>query len=341
MTSYEIVKRTITFDHPERVALKYPTLGDSDIVRLFLQTPRKLRADDKTPDMRVKPKRNWGEKDEWGVVWENTEGEGLGLGQNVGWPVENWDESYSAYQIPDAYEPGRFDGLEEILAISEKEEKWVQLNAQYCLFERIQQIRGFENTLIDMYTDREKFEELCDRLLEYQLGIVRQVAELGKGRIHSIDISDDWGTQEALLINPDMWREIFKPRYKILIDEMHSLGIYCDFHSCGKINDILEDFVELGVDMVNIHQPHLLGMDEVSEKYAGRIAFDVAVDIQEVLPTGDKALIEQDAKDIISKWGTPAGGVVAAEYRFLKAIGATQESFEYSLEAFKKFGKLQ
>lgn len=229
MTSYEIVKRNITFGSPERIALKYPIHGKGDIMRLFLQTPRDRRKPTEIPDMRKKVVPAPGEYDEWGCLWENMEGDGLGLGQPVEYPIKSWDKDYEQYSIPDPYAPGRFDGLEEALSIAKKEEKWVQLNSQYCIFERFHFLRGFENTLTDMYIEREKFEELCDRLLNYQLGIVRQASELGKGCIHSIDISDDWGTQNALIINPGLWKEIFKPRYKILVDEMHKLGIYCNF----------------------------------------------------------------------------------------------------------------
>lgn len=339
MSSYEIVKRNITFDAPERIAIKYPTLGEGDILRLFLQLPRDRRKSDATPDMRKKVINTPGEYDEWGCLWENMGGDGLGLGQPVEHPLKSW-EDLESYIVPDPYVQGRFDGLEEALAIAKREQKWVQLNSQYCIFERLHFLRGFENTLMDMYTDRDRFEQLCDKLLDYQLGIVRQAAKLGKGRIHAIDISDDWGTQTALMISPDLWRGIFKPRYKVLIDEMHRYGIFCNFHSCGRINDILDDFVELGVDIVNIHQPNLLGIDEIGKKYAGKIAFDVAVDIQDTLPTGNKELIEREVIDLITKWGTKDGGIIAAEYRFLNAIGATQEAFEYALTCFKKHGKL-
>lgn len=341
MTGYEIVLKNITFDNPERIALKYPTLKKGDIVRLFLQRPRAFRPEGEIPDMTKKAVPIPGETDEWGIRWENTSNKsGLGLGQPVGFPIKDWEESYENYVMPDPYEAGRFDGLEEALKKAEEESKWVQLNSQYCIFERLHFLRGFENTLVDLYTNEEELTELCDRLLDYQLGIVRQAAELSGGRIHSIDTSDDWGTQNALMINPEMWRKIFKPRYKILADEMHKHGIYMNFHSCGYITDIMDDLIEIGVDIVNIHQPHLLNLKEFGKRFAGRICFDVAVDIQETLRTGDKEKIEQDVKDLIRYWGTEKGGLIAAEYRFLKAIGATEESFEYACECFERYADL-
>lgn len=340
MTSYEIVLKNVTFDNPERIAIKYPTLGKGDILRLFLQSPRAYRPAGETADMTKKAVPIPGEVDEWGILWQNKGNSGLGLGQPVGYPIKDWEESYENYVMPDPYAKGRFDGLDEALEQAERESKWVQLNSQYCIFERLHFLRGYENTLVDMYTNEEELTELCDRLLDYQLGIVRQAAELGKGRIHSIDTSDDWGTQNSLMIDPNMWRRIFKPRYRILAEEMHRHGIYMNFHSCGYITDIMDDLIEIGVDIVNIHQPHLLHLKEFGKRFAGRICFDVAVDIQETLPTGDKEKIEQDVKDLIRYWGTKKGGFIAAEYRFLNAIGATKESFEYAYRCFERYADL-
>ena len=135
MNSKEIVLKNITFDYPERIAIKYPTLGKGDIVRLFLQKPRALRDSDTVPNMTKKVVPTPGEYDEWNILWENIkEGGGLGLGQPVGFPIKNWEEDYQNYIIPDPYAVGRFDGLEEALSKADAESKWVQLNRQYGIF---------------------------------------------------------------------------------------------------------------------------------------------------------------------------------------------------------------
>lgn len=113
------------------------------------------------------------------------------------------------------------------------------------------------------------------------------------------------------------------------------------FHTDGKINDILNDFIEMGVNILNIHQPRLVGIDEVSAIAQGRICFEAAIDIQATLPTGNKALIEQEAKELIEKWATPKGGLIGVEYGYLKAIGTTKESMLYALECFQKYGSFQ
>ena len=341
MNGYEIIKKNVTFDNPGRIGIKYPTLGKGDMLRLFIQKPRSRRRPDEEADMRKKARFNPNEIDEWGCMWGNKiENDDFALGQPITHPIEDWETDYENYKVPDPYDAGRFDGLEEALAGSEAQGQWVQLNSQYCIFERLHFLRGFENTLVDFYTDRENLEDLCDKLLDYQIGIAKQAQEIGKGRIHCFETSDDWGTQNALMVEPQLWRDIFKPRYKKLIEVVHDAGMFFTLHSCGKINEIIEDLIEIGVDIVNIHQPRTLGIKEIGEKFAGRICFDVSVDIQDTLPTGNKELIEQEVKDLIEYWATPRGGLIAAEYRFLNSIGATHEDFVFSYECFEKYGKL-
>ena len=95
------------------------------------------------------------------------------------------------------------------------------------------------------------------------------------------------------------------------------------------------------MNIINIHQPRLLGIDEVSAIARGKVCFEVAVDVQSTMPTGDKNLIEAEAKELIEKWGTDKGGIIGVEYGYLNAIGTTKESMLYALECFEKYGQLK
>ena len=339
MDSYEIMMRNIHFDSPERIGLRFNSLGVSDVFRIYVQPPLKYRpSDKKNVRMDKKIRTAPGSTDEWGCTWESLEEEGSGdMGQVLHPPIRDL-EQVSSYPFPDPYDPCHFDGLEDALQLSQG--KFVQLNSPFCLFERLHFLYGFSETLRDLALLREKMEVLIDRVIAYQIGIVEMAGRLGKGRIHCFDTTDDWGTQTNMFISPKMWREIFKPRYKKLIDTIHANGMLLRFHTDGRINAIFPDLLELGVDILNVHQPLLLGIDDVAEKLSGKICLEVSSDVQQTLPTCNEQRIKNEVQEIVQKWCTPRGGLIGVEYRYGKVLGISEQALRWELEAFQQYGKI-
>jgi uroporphyrinogen decarboxylase len=338
LNGYERIKANINFTGPDRIGLRFDRIENvSDVCRIFVLPPNNNRDKNKKYSVSKKVRPASGEYDEWGCLWESEDATGSDMGQVVNIPIDDWD-NINDYNWPDPKAEGRFDGLEEALNDAEEKGLYVQLNSPQCIFERMHFLRGFEDTLMDCMCEPELIEEMAKNLANYQIGIIEEAARLGKGRIHCYDTTDDWGTQSNLMIPPEVFREIFKPQYKRVFDKAHECGMDVRLHTDGKINSILPDFIELGVDILNIHQPRLVGIDEVSEIAQGKICFEAAIDIQSTLPTGDLVKIEEEAKELCMKWATPMGGLIGVEYGYLSAIGTTKESMLYALEMFKKYG---
>ena len=99
---------------------------------------------------------------------------------------------------------------------------------------------------------------------------------------------DDWGGQQSMLVSPAVWREIFKPLYTAYIDIARDAGKYMIMHSDGYITDIIPDLIELGLHAIN-SQVFCMGVQELGEKFAGRITFWGELDRQQLLPHGSAA----------------------------------------------------
>ena len=110
-------------------------------------------------------------------------------------------------------------------------------------------------------------------------------------------------------------------------------------HSDGKINDLIEEFIDIGLDVINLEQPLLVGIDDISDRYRGRIAFCPMIDIQKTLITGSQAEIEAQAKQLIAKWGTPQGGIISYGYEPYEALGIDEERARLALNAWRTHGK--
>lgn len=320
MSSYEIVRRAIDFDYPERVPLIFGDFGYDD-TKFFAPNQIVPWENQQTPE-------NF---DEWGCLWVRTEMDNMGYCK--GHPLAEWS-SLNHYRWPNPDDPGFYDGMENKLIGSD--DKYVRTGLLITLFERMRFLHGFENTLKDLYLEREKIEGLADRILDYDLRVIENIHQRFPRIINGINFTDDWGTQQGLMIHPKMWREFFKPRYKRLFDKAHEYKWHVWLHSCGKVNIIIEDLIEIGLDVINLEQPRALGIEEIGETYSGRICFAGPCDIQHTLPLNDPEAIRSEANLLLQCWGTNKGGFIAQDKSDVESYGGSKENSRIMMEAFIK-----
>jgi uroporphyrinogen-III decarboxylase len=259
------------------------------------------------------------------------------MGQITVHPLAEWG-GLDTYRWPDPDDPKFFYGLEE-RAEAIPDEYYITTSIFMLLFERLHGLRGFENMMADLYLERENLEKLADRIVDFDIRIIENIASRCPGKIDGFSFTDDWGSEQALLIDPKMWREFFKPRYKKIFDAIRKAGWHVWMHSCGKVNDILGDLIDIGCQVVNLQQPRLLGIEEVGKQFAGRICFEALCDIQHTLPFKDAEDIEKEAKLLLDFWGTDTGGFIFSDYGDDVAINATPEKKRAMFDAFMKYDR--
>ncbi|MFX1283422.1 MAG: uroporphyrinogen decarboxylase family protein [Promethearchaeota archaeon] len=176
-------------------------------------------------------------------------------------------------------------------------------------------LRGFHTFLSDLYRNRELIEVLLDQNLTHQIQVwERWLSELGDWVTIAM-YGDDYGTQERLLLHPNMWRELVKPRVKELIQSIkrNFPHIKIQLHSCGSIAEVIPDLIEIGFDILNPVQP-AKGMDHIylKQKYGSQICFHGGVDIQEVLPRGSPVEVENEVKRVLNALAKNKTGYIFA-----------------------------
>jgi hypothetical protein len=274
--------------------------------------------------------------DEWGCHWEHTEV--ANMGQPRGHPLADVSE-HGKLMGPDYTEDWRYEGCEEAFRAAEKEDRYTQVGIFMVLFERMHSAAGFENVLMALLSDRENAAALADKVADAHLTLVRAFQERFGRRLDSFSMTDDWGTQSAAFISMELWRDFFLPRYRRLFDAMHEGGQDVWVHSCGKVNEIVQGYIEAGVDVVNLQQPRALGIEEMGRRYRGRITFESLSDIQASLPTGSAERIEADARALSEHWMTRRGGFVLSDYGDGTAIGASPQAKMIMYRAFSEVSR--
>ncbi len=316
MTSREIVRRAIHFQAPPRLPVNFGALGVSD----FAWFPRQ-----DTPEERERSAAQ--RMDLWGCRWEATDVPNMG--QVKGHPIAD-PHDLSGLVVPDYTDDRRYAGALESLDKADAEGRYVISGIFMVLVERLEALLGFENLFVGLLDDdtRPALERLADIIVDTHVTLVQETSRRFPGRIHGWNMSDDWGTQTAAFVSFDLWMDFFFPRYKRLFDAMHAAGCDVWVHSCGKVNEIIEGYIQAGVNVVNLQQPRALGIREIGERYRGRIAFETLADIQATLPTGDRRRIAEDVALLMDHWASPRGGFVFSDYGSDAAIGVTDSGIK-------------
>jgi uroporphyrinogen decarboxylase len=182
------------------------------------------------------------------------------------------------------------------------------------IFEAAWLLRGLENLLIDMVADKEYAHELFDRLTEYTLIAGREMVSQG---IDVLWLGDDFGTQQAMLISPEMWREFFKTRYARLIDTFKAQNpeLKIAYHSDGYIEPIMEELIEIGIEALNPVQPLSMDPAEMKRRYGHRLSFWGTIDTQWTFPFGSAQDLEREVRERIRSMAPGGGFILCSSHR--------------------------
>jgi uroporphyrinogen decarboxylase len=273
--------------------------------------------------------------DEFGLLMER----GPLYMQAVGAPLSGTTsvQDVRDHPLPDPYAPGRFDDAREITARS-KDDYAVVGDVEWGLFEMSWFLTGMEKFLFDMTMGEAYVEVLIDRLMGWSLGIAKQLVDVG---VDVLWFGDDFGAQNGMLISPDMWRRIFKPRYAEMWQEVKAQNpdIIIAYHCDGAVAPILGDLADIGMQVFNPVQPNVPGHDpqELKDRFGDRFAFWGAIDQQALLPRGPARAIEADVAEKIEILGE-GGGYLCSPAHIIQA-DVSVEHVEAFIEAVKNHGK--
>lgn len=221
--------------------------------------------------------------------------------------AEEWEDMEFVYET---FPSAEYSGL--IPSVPIAREKYTLARWCFCFFERLWSLRGMENALTDFYLYPEEVHRLFQRLTEYYMRILERVKE--EADTDGIFVTDDIGTQTGPFFSLDIFREFFKPYYKQLIDKAHSLGMHFWLHSCGNIELFLDDFIEIGLDVIHPIQKYTMDYQKIAQIYGDKICILAGFDVQQVIPFGTEEEVRQEVRMLIDTFDRPEG-------RFMLTMG--------------------
>ena len=312
MTSRERVIATLTQNYPDRIprdvwALPYIQLFEPErLERLKKEFPMDIEIPEQSPGYFDKQNSIFAKTgtyiDDWGSVWHIGE---PGIIGEVKKPfVENWS-ALKSFQSPwHVIEKRDFSHINRIC---EERDQFMLSEVTARPFERMQFLRGTENTYLDILLETDEFYELLNKVHEFY---IEDIKNWCTSKVDGIFFMDDWGSNNALLISPEQWKKVFKPLYKDYCNIIHEAGKYAFFHSDGNITAIYDDLIEVGIDALN-SQLFCMDIEELGKKYKGKITFWGEIDRQKVLPFGSPDDAEIAVSRVRRALDDGSGGIIA------------------------------
>ena len=174
---------------------------------------------------------------------------------------------------------------------------------------RAWELRGMDNVLADYLINRELLEALYDRLYALFGEMTKRMARAG---VDMISVTGDIAMQDRIIMGPNSWRALDKPRMARLIADCRAINpdVFFYIHSDGNVMALMDDLVEIGFNVINPIQPECMDPVEVKRRWGDKITLHGGVSLQRTLPFGTPEQVREEVEELIRKCGYNGGLVV-------------------------------
>ncbi len=348
MKPYRELKQLLGIDAPDQYIYDWPELGTAAVDE---QTMRRLHSDvravlDLEPADVLARNHQRAPHTPWIDSWGSGQVE---LTDDVWFPgvhpLANATtlEEIERYPWPDMNDPSRVAHVRDQAQRLRDADDYAIVATPWLLFpfERAHAMQGMDKFLINMMMAPDfaqallrKITDLCKTLMGNFL------AECGD-LIDIIKIGDDLGTQNSLMISPKMYRQFLKPLHAEFISFIKArTQAKVFFHTDGDVFDLIPDFIEMGIDILNPIQTsagRMSNLAELKRRFGQNMVFCGAVDTHRVLPYGTPDDVRQELRRVMDVLGPGGGYMVASVHTIMNDVPA--ENILAMADAVEEFGK--
>ncbi len=212
--------------------------------------------------------------------------------------------------MPDLTAEGGFDNYRRAAEVARAEGRYVLAVHWHLFFERVWQIRGMQNLLMDYYLHPDQVHRLHRALCDQYKAALERAIEVC--RPDGFWTSDDLGNQRQLMMKPDQFREFIQPYYAEIGEVCRAHGVHFWLHSCGNNTEALPGLIEAGLDVFHPVQKHTMDEPEVANDFGDRLTFLAGIDVQHVLQEGTPEQIRREVRYLVDTFDRPGGGMMLA-----------------------------
>ena len=348
MKPYQALKQFLGIQAEDRYIYDWPELGSALPDEATLQ---RLHSDvrgvlDRFPEETYHRNQNRPEHspfiDDWGSGQKEIEPGVWYPGIHPMSDAETLD-AIENYPWPDMDDPYRVAHVRQQASQLAEANEYAIIATPWLLFplERAFAMQGMDKFLLNLAMNPDfatallqKIASLCKTLMGHFLDALGDNVDI-------IKIGDDIGTQESLLMSPRMYRGILKPihaDYIAFIKERTKAKVF--FHTDGDVFNLIDDFIEIGVDILNPIQTSagkMSNLPELKKRYGGQLTLCGAIDTQKILPFGTPEEVRQEVKRVIEILAPGGGYMLSSVHTIMNEV--PPENILAMVDAAVEFGK--
>jgi len=229
-------------------------------------------------------------RDVFGVVWDRSVDKDIGIVDGLILPEPTLD----GYDFPDPLDKRIFEQIPA--RISRYADCFRVFKIGFSLYERAWTLRGMENLMMDFIDQPQFVCQLLRTIADYNIA---QISEAMKYDIDAVYLGDDWGQQSGLQMGPRIWREFIMPELERMYSHVRSAGKLVFIHSCGKVDELFDDLIAIGLNCFNPFQPEVMDVLDLMRRYRGQLAFHGGLSTQQTLPYGSVEDVKRETNSLL------------------------------------------
>ncbi len=348
MPTYQGIKKLLGIEAPDEYIYEWPELGTAAIDE---ETMQRLRSDVRgVTDLEPEHIRKRNREREPHSPYIDSWGSGQVEITPGHWfpgvhPMAEAStiEEIESYPWPDMSDPTRIAHVRAQARRLAEENQYAIMATPWLLFpfERAHAMQGMDVFLLNMGLNPDFAQALLEKILQVCKELMGPfLAELGNN-VDIIKIGDDLGTQSSLMISPKMYRQFLKPIHADFIQfikERTKAKVF--FHTDGDVFPLIDDFIEIGVDILNPIQTsagRMADLPELKKRYGKELVLCGAIDTHRVLPYGTPEEVRAEVRRVIEILGPGGGYMVASVHTIMDDV--PPENVLAMVDAVEEFGR--
>ncbi len=255
---------------------------------------------------------------------------------------ESGVEDIEKYRWPELHDPAMFAGLrEEAQCLHEQTDYVIGADGiKGGVFQTSLELRGYDQFYMDLYIDPDFAHALLDKVTACYKEMYTDYMQAVGEYVQIVYITDDFGSQNSLLMSPEMWETFLKPREAELIAHIKSLAPHVKvmFHTDGSVLPIIDGMIEMGVDILNPVQTSVEELKDtaaLNAQYGDRIAFHGAIDVQNVMVNASPDEVRAEVNRRLCDLGRGGGYIIATCHNI--GYDIPPENLKAFYEAIREF----